>query len=102
VRQARQQFHQEKTMKTIRSLSVTAALAGLFAVAGAGAAEANESGPANANCRQETKRVAVWPRTAPKAPSMARFEDRVVTVCDSTVASKRSAAEPLHAKDSGN
>lgn len=89
-------------MKTIRSFSAALALASLFGVAGAGAANANESGPANANCRQETKRVAVWPRTAPKAPSMARFEDREVTVCDSTVASKRSADEQLQAKDSGN
>lgn len=89
-------------MKTIRSLSATLALAGLFGTAGAGAADANESGPANANCRQETKRVAVWPRTAPKAPSMARFEERQVTVCDSKVAAKQPADEQLQAKDSGN
>lgn len=89
-------------MKTIRSLSATLALAGLFSVAGTGAAIADESAPANANCRQETKRVAVWPRTAPKAPAMARFEDRQVMVCDSKVASKRSADEQLQAKDSGN
>lgn len=89
-------------MKTIRSLSATLALAGLFGVAGAGTADANESAPANANCRQETKRVAVWPRTAPKAPSMARFEDRQVTVCGSKAASKRPTDEQLQAKDSGN
>ena len=88
-------------MKTIRSFSAALALAGVFGVAGSGAAIANESAPANANCRQETKRVAVWPRTAPKAPSMARFEDRQVTVCDSKVASKRPADEQLQAKDSG-
>ena len=89
-------------MKTIRSLSATLALAGLFGVAGAGAADANESAPANASCRQETKRVAVWPKGAPKAPKMARFEDRTVTVCDSKAASKRAAEEQLQAKDSGN
>lgn len=89
-------------MKTIRSLSATLALVGLFGVAGAGAANANESGPASANCRQETKRVAVWPRTAPKAPSMARFEERQVTVCDSKAAAQRPADEQLQAKDSGN
>ncbi|WP_129644429.1 hypothetical protein [Peristeroidobacter agariperforans] len=88
-------------MKTIRSLSATLTLAGLF-VAGAGVANANESAPTNANCRVETKRVAVWPRTAPKAPAMARFEDRQVTVCDSKVASKPPADEQLQAKDSGN
>lgn len=89
-------------MKTIRSLSATLALAALFGGAGAGAADANESGPANANCRQETKRVAVWPRTSPKAPQMARFEERQVTVCDSKVASKPSSDEQLQAKDSDN
>ena len=90
-------------MKTIRSLAATLAIAGLVGVAGAGAANANESGPANANCRQETKRVAVWPRSAPKAPAMARFEDRKVTVCDSKAAAKRPADdEQLQAKDSGN
>jgi Flp pilus assembly protein CpaB len=89
-------------MKTIRSLSAALALAGLFGVVGAGAADANESAPANANCRQETKRVAVWPRTPPKAPSMARFEERQVTVCDSKVASKQSADEQLQAKDGDN
>lgn len=89
-------------MKTIRSLSAALALAGLFGGVGAGAADANESASANANCRQVTKRVAVWPRTAPKAPSMARFEDRQVTVCDSKVASKPAADEQLQAKDSGN
>jgi hypothetical protein len=88
-------------MKTIRSLSATLALAGLFGVAGASAADTKESAPANANCRQETKRVAVWPRTAPKAPVMARFEDRQVTVCDSKVVSKRPADEQLQAKDDG-
>ena len=88
-------------MKTIRSISAAVALAGLFGVVGAGAADANESGPA-ANCRQETKRVAVWPRTAPKAPAMARFEERQVTVCDSKAAAKRAADEQRQAKDTGN
>jgi hypothetical protein len=87
-------------MKTIRSVAATLVLAGLFSVASA--ADANESAATNANCRQETKRVAVWPRTTPKAPQMARFEERVVTVCDSKVASKPSSDEQLQAKDSGN
>src|SRR5262249_41822158 len=92
---------EEKTMKTIRSLSAILALAGLFSVLVTGAAVADESG--KANCRQETKRVAVWPRTAPKAPQMARFENRVVTVCDNKVAAaKRPADEQLQARESGN
>lgn len=48
----------------------------------AGAAEADKRSDANADCRQETKRVAVWPHGSPKAPMMARFEQRQVTVCD--------------------
>ena len=83
-------------MKTIRSVSATLALAGLFAVAGAGAAQAGEN--ASANCRQETKRVAVWPRTPPKAPQMAHFEDRTVTVCDKQAKSQKATDEQL-AKD---
>jgi len=89
-------------MKTIRSFSAAVALVGLFGVVGAGAADANESGPADANCRQETKRVAVWPRTAPKAPTVARFEERQVTVCDSKAAAKRAADEQRQAKDAAN
>lgn len=86
-------------MKTIRSsLVATLALAGVF---GASTASA-EGEPANGTCRQETKRVAVWPRTSPKAPQMARFEERQVTVCDSKLASRRSADQQLQAKDSGN
>ncbi|HEY5757008.1 MAG TPA: hypothetical protein VIU34_14345 [Steroidobacter sp.] len=87
-------------MKTIRSsLVVTLALAGLF---GASAASATEEGAANGACRQETKRVAVWPRTSPKAPQMARFEDRQVTVCDAKAAARRAADAQLQAKDTGN
>jgi len=98
-------------MKTIRSesprrivrraaLSATVALAGLFGVVGTGAADAKENGPASAKCREETKRVAVWPRTAPKAPQMARFEDRLVTVCDdSRPTAKKTGDEELHSKD---
>ena len=53
--------------------------------AAAGAADADQRAEANASCRQETKRVAVWPHGSPKAPVMARFEQRQVTVCDPKV-----------------
>lgn len=91
-------------MKTIRTASATLALVGLLGVIGSGAAVADESKAANANCRQETKRVAVWPRTPPKAPQMARFEEHLVTICDNkVVSSKRVPHEKqLHAKDSGD
>lgn len=102
-------------MKTIRSesprrvvrraaLSATVALAGLFGVVGTGAADAKEDGPASAKCRQEIKRVAVWPHAAPKAPQMARYEDREVTVCESKAEAKakKTTDEELQAKDEGN
>jgi hypothetical protein len=86
-------------MKTIRSsLVATLALAGVFSASMASA----EGESAKGACRQETKRVAVWPRTSPKAPQMARFEERQVTVCDGKVASRRTTDEQLQAKDSGN
>lgn len=49
-------------------------------------ATANERNDATATCRQETKRVVVWPHGSPKAAPMARIEKREVTVCDPKVA----------------
>lgn len=79
-----------------RATKVTfAALLGLL-VGFAGPAQANENSDANASCRQETRRVAVWPK-GPKAPKMARFEEREVTVCDGKVTA-RSPEAPASAK----
>ena len=50
----------------------------------AGVAQANDSADTDASCRQETKRVAVWP-PGPKAAPTVRFENRQVTVCDAKV-----------------
>jgi hypothetical protein len=87
-------------MKTIRSSWVTTlALTGLF---GASAASATDAGTTNGACRQETKRVAVWPHTSPKAPQMARFEERQVTVCDSKTAASQSANASQQSKEGGN
>ena len=58
----------------------------------AGATDAGKRSDANASCRQETKRVAVWPHGSPKAPQTPRFEQREVTVCDAKVA--QPAAQP--------
>jgi hypothetical protein len=50
-----------------------------------GAAEADRS---NGACRQETRRVAVWPKGGnPKLTPMPRYESREVTVCDGKVVS---------------
>lgn len=59
--------------------------------ASAAVADTNKAADANGACRQETKRVSVWPRTAPKAPQMARFEERVLTICDGKVVASRVA-----------
>jgi len=56
----------------------------LLTVFVSGTAAANDVTEAKPSCRQETKRVAVWP-TGPKAPPIARFEEREVTVCDAKV-----------------
>lgn len=79
-----------------RATRVTLApLLGLL-VGFAGSAQASENHAANASCRQETKRVAVWPK-GPKAPRVARFEEREVTVCDGKVTA-RSPEAPVNAK----
>lgn len=71
------------------ALSASLALLGLCGGLATTAAQASDRSDANASCRQETKRVAVWPK-GPKSSRMARFEEREVTVCDGEVVSKRS------------
>lgn len=91
---------QRETLNRVSSratLSASVALLGLFAGFTAGTAQANESNDASASCRQETKRVAVWPK-GPKAQRVARFEDREVTVCDGKVASRQPSEAPVNAK----
>lgn len=46
----------------------------------------------DASCRQETRRVVVWPH-GPKASSMTRLVTREVTVCDAAQASQPSGQE---------
>jgi hypothetical protein len=55
--------------------------AALLLLCGSSVVVAEERSDANAACRQETKRVVVWPH-GPKASAMTRLEDREVTVCD--------------------
>lgn len=66
----------------------------------AGAAHADGS-DARASCRQETKRVPVWPKGPKGAQQGARFENREVTVCDDKVA-RRSNDATRQANDSGD
>ena len=96
-------IHRETQRRvTSRStLAANVALLGLFGALAAGAAQANDRSDASASCRQETKRVAVWPK-GPKSSRMARFEERDVTVCDGKVASQRSTDATRQASDSGD
>ena len=80
------------------TISAGVALLALFA---AGATQANDSSDANASCRQETKRVAVWPK-GPKGQSMARFENREVKVCDGKVVSRRAPDPALQATETAS
>jgi len=63
------------------------ALAGLCAAASVGATDTNASSR-DPSCRDEVRRVAIWPQGNPKAQQIARFEHRSVTVCNGKVASK--------------
>lgn len=84
----------------IASRTTLAASLMLFAVSAglsAGAAQADSND--KASCREETKRVAVWPK-GPKG-GQARFEDREVTICDGKIA-RRSNEGTRQANDSGD
>jgi hypothetical protein len=67
---------QEKHMKKL-----TRTTAALLLLSGCSVLAAEERSEANASCREETKRVVVWPH-GPKAQPAARLENRAVTVCD--------------------
>jgi hypothetical protein len=79
-------------MKKVDCRTSTVLLIGLCAGFAASSEAADERSDANSSCRQETKRVLVWPHGSPKAPPMARFETREVTVCDAKV-SRQSSQE---------
>src|SRR5687768_6269114 len=91
--------HHEKTSRVASRVSVAAGATLLALLTGlsAGPAHATDNTDANASCRQQTKRVAVWPR-GPKNQNMARFEEREVTVCDGNVVSQRSTKAASQAK----
>jgi hypothetical protein len=83
------------------TISVSLVLLGLFGGFAAGAAQADGRSNANASCRQDTKRVPVWPK-GPKAAQLgARYETREVTVCDGQVMSRRSPDAAHQTSESG-
>jgi hypothetical protein len=64
-------------------------LIGLLGGATASAADDSKPGEGGASCRDETRRVAVWQQGGnPKSNQHARFETRVVKVCDGKVVSQ--------------
>ena len=66
-----------------RTILATSLLVGLCA--GLPAA-ADDTGSANASCREEIRRVVVWPTGGnPKSAQSGRTEDRAVTVCNGKV-----------------
>lgn len=82
------------------AISASLVVLGLFGGLAAGAAYA-DGRDASASCRQETKRVPVWPK-GPKGGQLgARFETREVTVCDGQVMSRRSPDAALQENKSG-
>jgi hypothetical protein len=73
-------------MKKIFATSLL--IVGVWGAASAGAADTAKS---DASCREETRRIAVWPQGGnPKFNQHARFENRNVTVCDGKVVSQSS------------
>jgi hypothetical protein len=69
---------------------VSVALAALFAAPVVGAADAAKSSDAGSGCRQETRRVAVWPSGNPKIVGIVRFETKSVTICDGKIVANAS------------
>jgi hypothetical protein len=86
----------KKTTTTVASLAMFGLLGGFAA----GAAQADDTRKADPSCRQEIKRVAVWPH-GPKGQRVARFEDREITICDGKVVARRKPQEVLQANESG-
>jgi len=72
-----------------KKLSVRASLLlGLFAGLPA-AADDTRTDETSASCREETRRVVVWPTGGnPKSAQSGRSEDRAVMVCDGKVMSQ--------------
>lgn len=63
--------------------------AGLVLALFVGAAPAVAADAGESTCRQEVRRVAVWPH-GPKAAQTPRYESREVTVCNGKVVSQKS------------
>ncbi|MBM0106834.1 hypothetical protein JM946_19035 [Steroidobacter sp. S1-65] len=82
------------------ALSTSLAVLGLCGGLMTSAAQATDRS-ANPSCRQETKRVAVWPK-GPRPARQARFEEREVTVCDGEAMSKGSRETESPSSKSGD
>ncbi len=79
---------------------VTASVVMLGLSVFAGGAAAATSADA-AGCREETRKVAVWPKS-PRAQQIAKFEERTYKVCDGKVVSRSVGDEAKQARGSSN
>lgn len=63
--------------------------AGLALAMSLGTVPAVAADAASTDCRQEVRRVAVWPH-GPKAAQVPRYENRELTVCNGKVVSQKT------------
>jgi hypothetical protein len=78
-----------KSHTLVRTLLAASLLTGLSVGLPANASPGQQNAEADAACREETRRVAVWPNGgSPRSTQFARFEDRVVQVCDGKIAAQ--------------
>ena len=78
---------------SIRNRLIKIVLLSLFGTAIASAESSDSSA-----CQREVRRIAVWPHSSPKAPQMARFENREVTVCNGKVVPQSASGDSRQAR----
>lgn len=57
--------------------------------------------PSDAGCREETRKVAVWPKS-PRAERIPTFEERTYKVCDGKLVARIERDESKPARSSSN
>jgi hypothetical protein len=81
---------------TGKAVTASVVMLGLSLFAGGVAAAPGEAG-----CREETRKVAVWPKS-PRAAQVAKFEERTYKVCDGKVVSRATREDAKPARGSSN
>lgn len=75
------------------STAIVSASVALATLLGASLANATTAAAKSEECREETRRVAVWPSGSPKALQVVRFETKKVTICDGKVVAQADIAD---------